>query len=186
MSPRRGPRGLVALLACATSMATLGCGSDDGRSAADHASQPIRVAAGVSTIRPPGWRLLTPPIAAISSPVERLLLTSYATRRGGNCSPERAERDLPAGGALVYLFEYRPTVGSVWAHLARADFPPLPAHVALRRRDLGTYECWRVPSYLIRFRAAGRAFQLHVALGPRASAARRAQVRDIIDALRAA
>jgi hypothetical protein len=184
MSRMRVRHVLVATLACAASLATGGCGDHLAGAADGPAPQRVAVAAGVSTIRPPGWRLLAPPIASIGHPVERLLLTSYATRRGGNCAPDRAERDLPADGALVYLIEYRPRVGSVWAHLKRADFPPLPAHVALRRRDVGSYECWRVPSYLIRFRAAGRPFQLHVALGPRASAARRAQVRRIIDGLR--
>jgi hypothetical protein len=72
----------------------------------------------------------------------------------------------------------------VWQGLKRRDFPLRPAHFALRRRDLASYECWRVPSYLIRFRAADRPFGLHVALGPRATTQRRAQVLRILDSLR--
>jgi len=142
------------------------------------------VGAGVSVRYPAGWQLIAPPISALSSPAERLLLTSYRTRRGGNCSPDRAARDLPADGALVYLFEYRPQLGAVWRHVNRRHFPPRPRRFALRRRDLGGFECWRVPSYLIHFRAADRPFQLHVALGKNATAARRAQVLRILDSLR--
>ncbi len=142
------------------------------------------VAGGITIRRPPGWRLFAPPVTALSHPSERLLLTSYATRRGGNCAPDRALRDLPPGGALAYLFEYRPSRGAVWKHVRRRDFPPRPAHFTLRSTDLGNYECWRQPSYLIRFRAAGRPFQLHVVLGRRATAARRAQLLRALDSLR--
>lgn len=140
---------------------------------------------GVGIARPRGWHLLRPRITALAYPTERLLLTSYPTARGGNCSPDRAERDLPADGALIYLLEYRPPAGAVWSHgVRRSAFPPRPAHFALRRRELGNYECWRVASYLIRFRAADRPFQLHVALGPQASPALRAQVLRALDSLR--
>jgi hypothetical protein len=134
-------------------------------------------AAGITFAQPGGWHLTMPPISSLSVPRERLLLTSYRADRGGNCGPDRAERELPADGALVYLMEYRPSA-------KRSAFPPRPAHFRLRRADLGNYECWRVPSYLIRFRDAGRLFQLHVALGPHATAAHRAQVLRILDSLR--
>jgi hypothetical protein len=142
------------------------------------------VSPGVSLVPPDGWQLFTAPITALTFPAERLLLTSYPTERGGNCSPDRAERDLPTNGALIYLFEYRKRVGKPWAGLRRSSFPPRPAHFRLRKRDLGNYECWRIPSYLIRFRAADRPLQLHVALGPHAGGARRAQVLRTLDSLR--
>ncbi len=56
-----------------------------------------------------GWHLTRPPITDVTFPAERLLLTSDPTRGGGNCAPDRAVRDLPPGGALIYLFEYRPS-----------------------------------------------------------------------------
>jgi len=117
-------------------------------------------------------------------PLERLLLTSYPAARGGGCSPERAEHQLPPGGALVYLFEYQGQFGSAWNQYHPRDFPPKPTHFALTGRTLANYECWQVPSYLIRFSAAGRNFQMHVALGPRPTAARRAQVLRVLDSLR--
>jgi hypothetical protein len=140
--------------------------------------------AAISLTPPPGWRLITHDITALSWPVERLLVTSYRARRGGNCAPDRAERELPAGGALVYLLEYRARIGAPLTKVNGRAFPPRPAHFSLERRALGNYECWRVPSYLIRFRDAGRAFQVHVALGPRAGPARRTQVLAVLDSLR--
>jgi hypothetical protein len=174
-------RGLLAaaVAGCASAIAIAGCGATAEPTAAPRApAAQARVAAGagISLRLPRGWQLTTPPITALTSPAERLLLTSYPARRGGNCAPDRAERALPAGGALVYLFEYR----------SGHDVPPRPAHFALRRGDLGTFECWRVPTYLIRFRAAGRPFQVHVALGAKATAARRAEVLRALDSLRIA
>ncbi|MEA2219593.1 MAG: hypothetical protein QOJ35_2219 [Solirubrobacteraceae bacterium] len=181
-----GPAILVALAAIPIALA--GCGRTVDRSSASrdagHAGSRTDAGAGIGVRRPRGWHVVAAPVSALSYPSERLLLTSYPTRRGGDCGPDRAERDLPPDGALVYLLEYRPRLGAVWAHLQRRAFPPRPAHFALRRRDLATFECWRVPSYLIRFRAADRPFQLHVALGAGATARRRAQVLRVLDGLR--
>ncbi len=150
----------------------------------DAAHRVTDASAGIAVTQPGGWHLATPPITSLSSPRDRLLLTSYRAERGGNCGPDRAARDLPPGGALVYLMEYRPSAGDPWQGLKRSAFPPRPARFALRRSALASYECWPVPSYLIRFRDADRPFQLHVALGPRATAARRAQVLRVLDSLR--
>lgn len=162
-----------------------GCGAGGGRAVTTTAAPPlIDAGAGIAVSRPHGWHITKPPITSLGYPRERLLLTSLAARRGGNCSPDRAVGELPAGGALVYLLEFRPAHGSVWKGLRRRAFPPRPAHFALDRRDLGHYECWRAPSYLMRFRAADRPFQLHVALGDHTGAARRAQVLRMLDSLR--
>lgn len=180
LTTRAAPLAAAALAAC-------GCASGpEPTASAPDSTRPPRTPAGtgVSVVAPRGWHLIRPPITALTFPAERLLLTSYPTRRGGNCGPDRAVRDLPRGGALAYLFEYRPQRGDVWEHLHRGDFPPRPAHFRLRRRDLGNFECWGVPSYLIHFRAADRPFQLHVALGADTGARRRAQVLRILDSLR--
>lgn len=166
-------------------VALSGCGDATQTATTARAAAPrTAVGAGVSVVVPRGWHLLRPPISSLAFPAERLLLTSYPTTSGGNCGPDRAARDLPADGALIYLFEYRPRTGDPWAGLRRRDFPRRPSHFALRRRDLGTSACIGVPSRLISFRTADRPFQLHVALGERAGADRRAQVRRILDSLR--
>ena len=159
-----------------------GAGNTTARS--DRAIGSMNVGGGIAVRFPASWRLLAPRMTSLSYPAERLLLTSYPAQAGGNCAPDRAVRALPAGGALIYLYEYRPARGAVWRTLKRRDFQRRPQHFTLRARDLGTYECWRVPTYSIRFRAADRPFELHVALGPRATAQRRAQVLRILDSLR--
>ena len=181
-------RALVAACLCAIAISTAGCATDtptstDTKQTGGGAAR-VSLGDAISTIRLPGWHITTPRITALGYPAERLLLTSYPARRGGDCAPDSAARDLPADGALIYAFEYRREVGSPWTGLRRTDFPPRPAHFALRKRDLGMYECWRVPSYLIRFRSADRPFQVHIALGAHATSARRAQVLEILDGLR--
>jgi hypothetical protein len=161
-----------------------------GRTAADPAATQAAwgawltadVGAGVNVTYPRTWQLLAPPITSMIDPSERLLLTSYPTAPGGECAPRRAQDDLPAAGALIYVFEYeRP---QVWGDFRPRDFPPKPAHFSLQRKDLGDYECWLIPTYLLRFRAAGHVLQIHVALGRRAGVRRRAQVLRILDNLR--
>jgi hypothetical protein len=170
----------VAATAC-LSGALVGRRAEAGGAAAHRVHD---VGAGIAVSQPAGWHLIAPKISSLSYPGERLLLTSYRAKRGGNCGPDRAARALPPGGALVYLIEYRPSVGDPWRGLHRSAFPPRPKHFALRRSALGNYECWAAPSYLIRFRDADRPLQLHIALGSRATAARRAQVLRVVDSLR--
>ena len=174
------------LAALAAGAVLTGCGAAAGAASAPGgvAAHRVAVPGKISVVVPAGWHLRRPPITALSAPAERLLLASGPAPRGGNCGPDAAERALPAGGILLYLFEYRSREGSIWHGLKRSAFPPRPARVRLLPRDLARYECWRVRSYLIRFRAAGRAFQLHVAFGPRASAARRARALRVVDSLR--
>jgi hypothetical protein len=176
-------RSMIGFLA-ATSLAAGVVAGGRAHAGGAEASRVVDRDAGVAVTRPKGWHVVEPPISSLGEPAERLLLTSYPAERGGNCGPDRALRALPSGGALVYLFEYRPSVGDPWRGLRRRDFPLRPAHFALRRGALASYECWRAPTYLIRFRDADRPFQLHVALGKRATAARRAQVLRVLDSLR--
>jgi hypothetical protein len=142
------------------------------------------VAGAVGVALPPGWHRLDPPITDVVYPTDRLLLTSYRAEPGGDCSPDRAEGELPAGGALIYLLEYAGRPGTAGNAFAPGDFPPRPAHFTLPRSALANYECWHVPSYLVRFSSAGRDFQVHVALGPGISPGGRRQVLGVLDSLR--
>src|SRR3954454_15461260 len=106
-------RWTIAALAAA-GMAGLVAGAVVGGSAEAGGDGPHRVtidSAGMAFSQPAGWHLVAPPATSLSYPGERLLLTTYPAKRGGNCSPDRAERALPADGALVFLMEYRPSVG---------------------------------------------------------------------------
>ena len=176
-------RSMIGVLAAASLAAGVAAGSRADAGGAN-ATRVTDQEAGVAVTRPKDWHLVQPPISGLVEPAERLLLTSYPAQRGGSCGPDRALRAMPPGGALVYLFEYRPRVGDPWRGLRRRDFPRRPARFALQQSALASYECIRAPSYLIRFRDADRPFQLHVVLGPRATAARRAQVLRVLDSLR--
>lgn len=145
---------------------------------------------GITVGVPPGWHLIRERITSTGReritdtgyPVGRLLLTSYPTRRGGRCAPDAAERDLPPDGALVYLLEYRPARGAVWAGLDRGDFPRRPQRFSLRGIEAQA-ECWRVPTRALTFRDGDRPFQADVAFGAKATPARRAQAVRALDSL---
>jgi hypothetical protein len=142
---------------------------------------------GISASYPRGWHLFEPPITSLSYPYDRMLLTSYPARTGGDCSPTRAERALPSNGVLVYLIEYSASPGAVLSGPPiGASFPAQSAGLTLKRRDLARYECWTVPGYMLRFSAAGRLFQAHIAFGARATATSRSQALAILSRLRVA
>jgi hypothetical protein len=188
---RNRRRGRIALLATVALLAgvavLLGGGSGGGATGRPGITGGLGPRAstgnGITVRYPTGWRLLAPPITALSYPRDRLLLTSYPAATGGSCSPTRAENALPPTGALIYLLEYAGLPASSVAPGLAAS-PPKPGAFTLNSRELANYECWSVPTYLIRFHAAGRLFQLHVALGAHATPTRRAQVLRILDSLR--
>jgi hypothetical protein len=186
---RHGRLAAVALVALVAAIAALGgSGSGGGAAGAPAATGGLgpraSVGNGISVSLPHGWHLLAPPITSLSYPLDRMLLTSYPARRGGDCAPTRAAAALPPTGALIYLLEYGATAGTPLSRPSGMAFPPQPRTFALRAGDRANYECWTTPTYLLRFRAAGRLFQLQVALGARVAVARRAQVLRILDSLK--
>jgi hypothetical protein len=112
-----------------------------------------------------------------------LAVASYRLPRdsGGadGCRPSEALDRLPPGGAFVYGWDYRSIPHR--SGFRKSDFPPRPRHFRLAR--FAHYEC-AGPSFMIRFRQAGRFLQIHVALGTRATPATRATVLRILDSLR--
>jgi hypothetical protein len=85
---------------------------------------------------------------------------------------------LPAGGGLLELFEYP---GLLADARYEADFPPRPSRFRLKGSLFGPYEGYG-PSYLLRFRETGRAFQAMVATGEGHRA--RLLVERVLDSLR--
>jgi hypothetical protein len=165
-----------------------GGGSGGGR----HSGAPVSGGAwqggslphGITVSYPTGWHLFPPPDTSLSYPYDRLLITSYpATAGGEGCSPRRAEAALPTNGVLIYLFEYSTASSGTFTRPEEAAFPRKPAAFTLPPRP-SNYECWTVPNYMIRFRAAGRLFQAHVALGRHVSVSRRAQALRVLQSLR--
>ncbi len=142
------------------------------------------VGEGIRVGYPHGWHLLRAPITSLAYPYDRMLLTSYPALRGGECGPTRAENSLPSDGALIYLSEYASTPGSAFAEPRGIAFPAQSSGFTLARSGLRNYDCSTVPSYLLRFRSAGRLFQAQLAFGAHATQARRAEALRILSALR--
>ena len=192
---RRRTRGLGGVLIAGAAIGAVlwallaGGGAGDGghgsRKPSSGSTPSYSIGSGITVSYPRGWHLIAPPITSLAYPYDRLLLTSYPAARGGECGPTRAENVLPADGALIFLFEYSSTPGSVFGQPKGMSFPPQSAGIEFHRSDLANYECSTVPNYLIRFRTAGRLFQAQVAFGAHATHARRAQALRILTSLRA-
>jgi hypothetical protein len=134
------------------------------------------------TVRyPRTWFATRSALTPVTSPRQVLAVASYPLPRGragpDGCQPKEALDRRPRGGAFLFGWEYtRRGEASV------RDFPPRPEHFRLGSR-VG-FECLR-PSYVLRFSDAKRFFQIHVVIGPRASATTRATVLRILDSFRA-
>jgi hypothetical protein len=128
---------------------------------------------------PPGWFATRHALTPVTSPPQVLAVASYPLPRNNRgadgCEPKEALDRMPATGALIFGWEY----GSITGRALR-QFPPRPKRLTLTR--FARYECLG-PSYMLRFRQAGRFFQIHVAFGKRASPATRAIALRILDGL---
>jgi hypothetical protein len=182
---RRGRIAVVLLAALAAGAVVLAAGgSGDGGKRAISTSRsqsPYEsVGSGINAKYPRGWHLLRAPITSLAYPYDRMLLTSYPAQRGGECGPTRAENSMPANGALIYLFGYAAAPGTPFGQPTGMTFAPQSAGFRLSPSELRTWECSSLPSYLVRFQAAGRLFQATVAFGAHTLATRRAQALQIL------
>ncbi|HET7044965.1 MAG TPA: hypothetical protein VFI37_08965 [Gaiellaceae bacterium] len=139
---------------------------------------------GVHVRYPHGWHATAAQLTPVDYPAQALAVASFplphSTRGSNGCSPQQVLKRMPATGAFVFGWEYaRPSPSG---RVRTRDFPPRPKHFRLGSRE--RYKCLG-PSYMLRFREAGRFFQVHVALGPRASPAIRATVLRVLDSFRA-
>jgi hypothetical protein len=154
---------LLAVLALAT-----GCSSDWNTFRADR----------ISVRYPRWWNATDARLTPVTSPAQVLAVASYPLphddRGADGCMPKEALDALPPDGAFIYGWEYSSPQGE--------RFPPKPKHFALT--DFAGLECLG-PSYVFHFRQAGRFFQVHVAVGRRASAYTRATVLRILDSFSA-
>jgi hypothetical protein len=134
---------------------------------------------GLSVRYPRSWYAMGRPLTHVTGPPQVLAVASYPlpkSNRGSNgCQPTAALDRLPPDGAFIYGWEY----GSA---TEAGNLPPRPRHFALR--NFTAFECLG-PSYVLRFRDAGRFFQIHVALGAHASDSTRSTALRILDSFRA-
>lgn len=140
---------------------------------------------GVSVRVPAGWHATGARLTPVSWPPQFLAVASYPLPHGDRgadgCEPKAAVDALPADGAFIFGWEYTGFPWSSERAAQRAEFPPRPRH--FRLAHLGRDECLD-HSYLLRFREAGRYFEVHVLLGRKASAQTRSLALGVLDSLR--
>ena len=134
---------------------------------------------GISIRHPPSWFATTRQLTPVDYPPQVLAVASFRfpkdTRPNG-CKPEGTLAVMPPSGALIFVIEY--------AYARARDFPQRPVH--FRLGSARRYECFGPRrSYLLRFREAGRFFQIDVAFGRRAGAGTRATVLGVLDSFKA-
>jgi hypothetical protein len=136
----------------------------------------------ISIRYPPGWTATAQPLTAVTSPMQLLAIGSFRfpTNVAGSdgCEPKEALVAIPTDGAFIYGWDY----GQIPQAELRKNFPPQPQR--FRLNGLAYSECMG-RNYPLRFRAAGRAFQIHVYFGPKATAATRVTVLRILDSFHA-
>ena len=106
---------------------------------------------------PKGWFISDEPLTDIAEPRDVATLATFPLRPGGACAPNRAIKDMERDDALIFVMEYSRPRGGPW--------PQRPRRIEPSKRPPVAYECWLRSTTLIRFRDAGRYFQIHVALG---------------------
>ena len=132
-------------------------------------------ARGVSVRLPPGWHATAVALTPVGYP--QFAIASYPLPRGDRgadgCEPKAALDRLPATGVFIFAWEFSRSGPTL-------SFPRQPRHFRLSR--FARYECLG-PSYRLRFRAAGRYFQVHVVLGKRANRRTRRLALRTLDSL---
>ena len=165
-----------ATLATAIGLAAAAC-LGSSRATPARPSTGVETVHGISIRLPHGWTLRRDPVPVLVEPSLRFAVGSWPLPAGGNgCAPSRAIDSVPAGAALVWLYEYAP------GRFRAREFPPEPRRFRLGQLR-GPAECIGRRDYLIRFRAHGRAFQVEIILG-RDAARLRGTVTNLLSSIR--
>ncbi|MFZ0341016.1 MAG: hypothetical protein WAL31_01610 [Gaiellaceae bacterium] len=132
-------------------------------------------ARGLRVRLPSGWHATAVGLTPVGFP--QFAIASYPLPRddrgADGCEPKAALDRLPATGVFIFAWEF----SGAQPH---RRFPRRPRH--FRLRHFARYECLG-PSYLLRFRAAGRYFQVHVVLGKQANRSTRGLALRTLDSL---
>lgn len=124
----------------------------------------------------PPWRRYDWPLTSMQG--ERLALGTFELKRGppdDNCTPRAAIDAMPPDGAFIYVFEYV-DLAERW----KQRIPERTGEITLGPEV--AYECMGESRMAI-WRQAGRAFQAHVYIGPRASDELKRDVRSILNSV---
>jgi hypothetical protein len=128
---------------------------------------------GVRIRHPAHWNATARPLTPVTSPEQVLAVASFAfpeDPRPNGCRPAGTLVKKQPSGAVVFVIEYGADDPSA--------FPRRPTHFKLRA--FARYECFG-RSYQLRFREAGRYFQVFVSFGGRATPSTRETVLRILD-----
>lgn len=137
---------------------------------------------GVSVTYPRSWYATAHQLTPVTGPRQLLAIASFPLPTGDHgadgCEPKQVLDRLPSAGAFIFGWDD----GSLRdTPFAAKSFPRRPRHFVfphlLHSGCLG-------PSYRIRFREAGRLFQIYVVLGNQASRSTHATVLRILDSFR--
>jgi hypothetical protein len=143
--------------------------------------------AALSLRYPRGWHRPAR-LTKIIYPRERLALASHPLPRNdtiGECQAQHSLERMPPDGVFIYLLEFRPPRGKVWAEIRRRDFRPRPKPFRITHRSpQRNVGCYQGRSYALMFRDADRPFRLFVAFGDKVSSTRIAQAQAVLNSLR--
>lgn len=143
-------------------------------------ASPDHQAAPVSVDLPAGWVEKHDPVSSALDPPVVAAYGTWDFPTGGACGPEPALAALPADGAFVWVDEYADPGN-------RADFETggPPSSIDLQTPPARWQCASSAPSRMYLFGLAGRYFELHIALGPQASAGTIAQAEHVMASFRA-
>ena len=128
---------------------------------------------GVRIRHPSNWNATARPLTPVTSPEQVLAVASFAfpeDPRPNGCRPAGTLAKKQPSGAVIFVIEYGADNPSA--------FPQRPTHFKLRA--FANYECFG-RSYQLRFREAGRYFQVFASFGRRATPSTRETILRILD-----
>jgi hypothetical protein len=140
---------------------------------------------GVRIRHPSTWYATARPLTPVTYPAQVLAVASFALPekpRANGCRPAGALVGRQPAGAIIFVIEYGVIPPGHFRMNARRVFPSRPPHFKLH--TFANYECFG-PSYQVRFREAGRYFQIFASFGRRAGPAVRDAVVHILDSFEA-
>jgi hypothetical protein len=132
---------------------------------------------GVRVRHPADWSATARQLTPVTSPRQLLAVASFPfseNPRSNGCRPAGTLREKQPAGVVLFVIEYGEDNPSA--------FPRRPNE--FRLRAFGNYECYG-RSYQVRFREAGRYFQVFVSFGREASRSTRAAALRVLNSFTA-
>jgi hypothetical protein len=139
---------------------------------------------------PAGWHATAHRFTSLVDPRERVALATFPLdddARSRGCSPEIPLGGMPRSGALALLLEY--VNPAERRRVLRGRGYQRPQRFPLGEPPMGSFDCFPSPpgragEYVFNFGDSGRAFQLLVAVGKKATPETRRVAAAALDSLR--